>query len=691
MTTAVADVRRPWQDVPVPAGVAAVTLALLAGPALGEVVSGPRPVLAALAIAALTQAVGRALVPVLGLPATAPAWLVSVVLGYAVTSAVHLAATAWFNLTAGAALGVDAVLAGGLWLLRHRIARTCVRQDTVPPSAPREPARAWAVQVGVLVGCALLSTLWARETIRAMPTVEAGGVFPAWQDYFLHGAEVSYLRDYPSYERRSQYLTAAPQPLYHRGSFALAAAFSLIGGAPSLATATAYWLPTGLLLTIAATAAWGLALGGPLAALGAVAAAFVVPDASNYGAENRFLSFEWLMQMASGSGYGLAVVLVALTVLSTAARTGVARSIVTAGGLVGLAAMFRVHVAVLAAAMVGWYGLFSWRPRVTGRGLAAAAALLLAAAGGLWWMESVSLAPHFLTGRSHPVLFFLSVHTQANDLPSVFRAWRETHGDVVNVAFGFALMLWAGLGAWIALLPVVASAGGLGPLGRRVWLLPLALLFASLTVILVVPTPAHGDITDFGHRPFVLVYLVFAALTGAALGRRVADWTSRTGLREGQALAAASLLVGAALVLPWQQSARVQQRWVPQYATMILSADAVRAGAYIREHGLPGEQILAASEDHYARYVALSERRAYLSRGSLFQILGPPASDAAVARAGMHARLGAAPTFEQLRAFGQHEGIAWYVADLPATHQWPADTVDRCAYCGDELRVYDLR
>jgi len=684
--TSAARVEHDWPEVSWAVGVAAFAAALLVAPVVGGVVDGPRPVAAAIALAAMSLTLGRVCAPGLHLPATAPRLLVEVIVGYLGLSAVHLGATALLNLTAGEALVVDiGITAVAAW-------RGLTRPATpVTASAGGHARRSAALEVTVLLACAGLATFWARETVRAVPDAMAHGIFPAWQDYFLHGAEVSYLRDYPAYEGRSQYLTAIPQPLYHRGSFALAAAFSAIGDISSLATATAYWLPTGLLLTVGATFVWGAVMGGLPGGVGAVTAVFLVPDASHYGLENHFLSFHWLMQMASGSGYALALVAVALTVLVSSPAVRSTSAVVTAAVLVGAAALFRVHVALLATAMLGWYVVLTWRPRVTRRGVVALLATALIGAATLWWIESVDLAPHFLTGRSHPVDFFLSVHTQANDLPSPFRAWRDAHSDVMNVAGGFVLLLVAGLGGWLGVVAPLLATGVARRMGHSVAAVPAALLAASLTVILVVPTPAHGDVTDFGHRSFVLVYLVIAGLSGAGLARLAAEWSLRATASRGVAMVALGVVGAVGLWVPWHDGARIQQWWVPQYATLPVPPDAFPAAAYVRAHAAPGDEILAASADPYAMFVALTERRAYLSRPALFRQLGPESAQAAEARGLAHAALGPGPTFEALRQFGRTEGVGWYIADVAETHRWPEATVTQCAWCGDTLRVYDLR
>ena len=219
----------------------------------------------------------------------------------------------------------------------------------------------------------------------------------------------------------------------------------------------------------------------------------------------------------------------------------------------------------------------------------------------------------------------------------------------------------------------------------------VALMCSSLSVILFVPTPAHGDITDFGHRPFVLVYLVAGALAGAAAVRLLVDWTSRRFSSSTVAAVAVGGLALAGLAAPWIYGAKVQQRWWPPYALNFVDRDALEAGRFVRGHSTAGDQILATGEDPLAVLVALTERRAYLSRTSLYRLLGGAATAATDERAREHATVGAVTSFDQLKAFGAKTGVSWYIADTPATLLWPDVVTSRCVYCGNTVRVYDLR
>ncbi|HUU35454.1 MAG TPA: hypothetical protein VMW48_15420 [Vicinamibacterales bacterium] len=659
-------------------------VALVIAPLVGGAVSGSAPVFATATIAAISVAYGRAAERLLNLPAAVPRYLVWVVTGFCAASLVHLTATAVLDIGVWQALVVD--IAGAM-----AVTAAAAVFDHKPHGPPPSAAAELAAQMAVLIACATLASLWAREGITAVPQTLATGTFPAWQDYFLHASEISYLRDYPSFERHSQYLTAVLQPLYHRGSYALSAVFSALAGVPSLASATAFWLPTGLLLCITATYIFGAALGGALAGLGAVAAVFLTPDASSYWLHNRFLSFHWLLQMAGGSSYAVALVLVAVTRITTAPPERRARALLVAGAMTLMSAGFRVHVAALATGMVCVFAVLAWRPRVRAAGAAWALAVAAIAAGSLVWLESVSLAPHFLTSQARPSDFFLSVHSQASALPSPYIDWTKEHGAVLKVALGYPMMLLAGCGASLLVLAAVWRSGVLSRMGWRVAALPAAIAIAHLAVILLVPTPAHGDPTDFGHRPFVLVYLLVGALAGAGAVRLLCDWSAR---RVGSATVATAVVIALALAgvsVPVVTGARVQQTWTPQYAEISVPRAAFEAATYVRRQSQPGALVQSASEDPQAVMVAITERRGYLSRTSLYRSLGPDTATVADRRAAEHASVVNATSYEQLQAFGERTGVAWYIADTPASQQWPAAVQDRRVFGSGAVSVYHLR
>ena len=465
--------------------------------------------------------------------------------------------------------------------------------------------------------------------------------------------------------------------------------FSLVAGVPSLETATTFWMPTGLLLCVLATYAYGCALGGRLAGLASVTAVFLFPDPSTYGLKNQFLGFSWLMQVSRGSGYAVALTFLALIVIATADKLPDRRGFAAAAALVGAAAAFRVHIAAMAGGMLVLLVCFTWRPALTRRRIAIVFAALLAAAGAVVLMESVALAPHFLTGQSHPLLFLQLVNGMA-DVPTTYAAWTNGRSNAVTFVIGYAMLLVSACGLTIPALVVVWLGDMLGKAGHRVLLFPIALVLTHIAIILIVPTAAYGDLSDFGHRPFVLIYAVAAASVGAAGGRLLAGWSNQTYGDEWPGLVVLAGMMIAGSLVPLKMGPHLQQRWGPQFALIPVRVEDFEAGRFVRRHSTPGEYVLAADNDPLGLFVGLTERTAWLSRRDLYQRIGGATGALAAERAAAHDAL-APLTFEQLQSFGRSRGLRWYVANTPASQLWPAAVTSRCAYCGRGIQVYDLR
>jgi hypothetical protein len=663
----------------------AFAAALLVCPAVGRAISSPRAVAAGVCISAVTVLYGRSLTRLLPLQSAAVYFRIfELLVGFCAVSIVHLVSTAALGLSAVPAAALDVAI--GLAILAFSAHR---------PSVPHtggvtDPPAIWGDIVLLLLSAVLVS-LWGRETVMAVPHAEATGLFQTWQDFPLHAAEITYLRDYPSFHGHSLYLADSAQPLYHRGSFTMSAVFSAFGGVPSLEAATTFWMPTGLLLCVLAVFVFGAALGGRAGGVAAVVVTFLTPDASTYGFHNKFLGFAWLIQMAGGSGYAIVPTLLALVVTVKAPPSRNGRVVATAAALVAAAAAFRVHVAILAAGTVFVMTSPRWYPLLTRRRIVVLLTGLVCVGAVVVWLESITLAPHFLTGRSHPLAFFISVHMQANNIPTPYLAWSEGHSDAVKFAIGYGMMLLAGCGILIPMLAAIWLTGRLRSLGPGVALIPLALVLTHVAVILLVPTPAHGDITDFGHRPFVLVYIVFAALVGTAAGRAISDWSVRTYGSERNGLLVLFAVGLAGCIVPWKMGARLQQSWVSIHSMIPISQDDFRAGRFVRAHSSSRDIVLAEDTDPLAVFVALTERAAFLSRVELFRSLGGTAAAIATERSASLAPLSSVSRFEELVSYGRRYGVGWYIANGSASRHWPVEVRSHCVYCGPSVDVFDLR
>ena len=655
--------------------------ALLVSPVGGGATGGVRGGLAALVLAGLSVVCGRAICRWLPLERNA---LFELIAGFLSVSLVHLAATAVLNVDALVALGVDIIVVAAL-------AATTLRSNAATlAQVSSTGARVKGLDLVVLLACSALAAYWSRESIAAVATARDTGVFNAWRDFLLHASEITYLRDYPGFGGDSPYLGGFDQPLYHRASYALPALYSAVAGVPSLDVATTFWMPTGVMLCALATYIFGSALGGPVGGAAAVAMLFLFPDASTYGFQNRFLSFHWLLQIAGGSGYAIALTMLALTVTASSASGRQAAALAGASALVVAGAAFKVQVALTAVGMVALLAVFAQRPAIS-RNRIVTLLSVVGLAGLAVWIESTPIASHLFTGRANPVAFLEFVHGQAARSRSVYTWLTGGSGEVWTFLAGYLLFLTATLGV---ILPAIVGLGlAYIPtrMGWRVAAIPVALVLSHIGMSLLVPTPAHGDVTETGHRSFVLLYAVLGAIVGAAVARMVAEVSVRWFGTHRPAFGTLAVLGLAGLAVPYIIGPTVQQRWTPRFATVPMREDTLNAGAFVRRQSTRGELVLAASEDPLALHVALTERGAFLARSDLYRrVNGVPAAMVRE-RSAEHATLARASTFESLQAFGRRAGVRWYIADTPATRQWPPAIRQRCSYCGETIQVYDLR
>ena len=188
----------------------------------------------------------------------------------------------------------------------------------------------------------------------------------------------------------------------------------------------------------------------------------------------------------------------------------------------------------------------------------------------------------------------------------------------------------------------------------------------------------------------MLIYAVAAASVGAAGGRLLAEWSNQTYGNETPGLVVLAAVMTAGSLVPLKMGPHVQQRWGPQFSLIPIRVEDFAAGRFVRRHSTPGEYVLTADDDPLGLFVSLTERAALLSRRDIYQRIGGATGALAAERAAEHDTLAPA-TFERLQSFGRSRGLRWYVANTPASQQWPAAVTSRCAYCGRGIQVYDLR
>lgn len=641
--------------------------------------------------------VGRALGSILQIPKS-PGFTAAfeIVAGFSAVSLLHLSVTAILNLTTGGAVLVDAtILVVFCGIVECRITSDALsRVDQLQRDSYAFRSR--MIDIAILLLISAVVTAWAREALASVRGAETTGVFRVWNDFLLQAAEIKYLEDYPSFAGHSMYLADTPQPLYHRASYALSAIYSWVTKDPELETSTYFWMPTGIILLGMGAYGLGTALAGRVAGGISAMALFMLPDASMYGLKNGYFAFHWLIQVAPGAGYALALVLVALAVYVAGVVNSRFQLVLVAAFFVMISATFRVHIAIPAIVLITCLLLLGWRPAKPWHRSGAILAMLLIGVLAMLFMETVTFAPHLLTGQRDGLLYIDAVHAATPTAYEGFYA-KSTAGidDIWKGIIGYALMLPAQYGLILpALLMLIILRRRSSSIVWPVDAIPFLLLAVHCAITFLLPTPGNGDITEWSHRSFVLLYAVLLVFMVSWIWPVVSRAFSRAGKFGGLQIVGGMIVFGIGMIVPWQYGKRVQEgslRDGPTACATVISADMFNMSRYVREYSRSGDRMLMSNSDPMALGVALTGLQAYVSRAQLFQKIGGDVAKIAASRSAENRRLSEITNFEDLSAFGRKAGVRWYILEPGDMPGWPRQLLDRAAFVSGNLRVFDLR
>ena len=640
---------------------------------------------------------GRALGLVLQLPKKSGfTTAFEIVAGFSALSLLHISVTAILNLATAWAVLADATILIVFCSIVERKITSGELSRAGQFQCNAYAFRSRMIDVAVLLMISVVVTVWAREALASVRGAEATGVFRVWNDFLLQAAEIKYLEDYPSFARHSMYLADTPQPLYHRASYALSAVYSWVTKDTELGTSTYFWMPTGIILLGVGAYGLGTALAGRVAGGISAMALFMLPDASMYGLRNGYFAFHWLIQVAPGAGYALALVLIGLAVYVVGVVNSRFQLVLVAGLFAVISATFRVHIAIPAIVLLTCLLLLGWRPAKPWHRSGAILAMLLIGLLAMLFMETVTFAPHLLTGQRDGLLYIDAVHAATPTAYEGFYA-KATAGidDIWKGVIGYALMLPAQYGLILpALLMLIILRRRSSSIVWAVDAIPFLLLAVHCAITFLLPTPGNGDITEWSHRSFVLLYVVLLVFMVSWMWPMVSGVYVRARKVGGLEVVGGMIVFSIGMIVPWQYGKRVQEgslRDGPSACATVISDDMFNMSRYVREYSRTGDRMLMSNSDPMALGVALTGLQAYVSRVQLFQRIGGDVAKVAASRSAENRRLNDITNFEDLSAFGRKAGVRWYIlqpGDMPG---WPGQLLDRAAFVSGNLRVFDLQ
>jgi len=524
------------------------------------------------------------------------------------------------------------------------------------------------VDLAVMAAIAVIIAVGCRAAAAAVPTLEATGTLPVWIDYYIHGASIANFGDSIAVGRGNILMSGTPLSFYHYGYYQLAAAIMTIVDASGLSLATAILLPLGLFL--AAISAYVLAteMAGRRAGLLALAILVIVPDASRYGLANGFFGFQWLLFTNPGSGYGLAACAAALTMLVVWFRTQNLRVLVLAAILLAAVIQLRVHFFIwLAPALLGTVILGLPPARRHTRTLWSLGLVLLAVL--LAALATIEPLRNVWLKHSVVVDYLTSVHV--GPAPTAYMGLYprlvETLGQVGGIFAGTALILPAMLGIFVLAYPAAliyaVRTRGWTPIDA----LPLLLLVVFVLVTLLAPGVKWGDVTEYQHRPFVLLYMVLVIWTSAYVAGSLPSTAERPLWISAGAIsiaAAATLLVTTAGI----DASAARFEWAKAYHSVPINPGITGAAREIRLNAAAGDIVAVgpvavdeALADEATQLTSLTGVPIFLARYKLQMMLEGDLRQEAVHRFEVLQKIEASTDFQDVLGRLRANGVTWYV------------------------------
>jgi hypothetical protein len=549
------------------------------------------------------------------------------------------------------------------WSLLVAIAAQAVR----PWSAPA--GRAPVIDLIALAAAAIAVVLWCHKAAGAVSTLEASGRLPLWIDYYIHGAATAKFGDPLAAGRGDISLADVPLTFYHFGFYQLAAAIQTVTGAPGLTIVTAILLPLGLLLAAAGAYVLATELADRRAGVLALAIMLLLPDASRYWLANGFFGFHWHMFATPGAGYGLATAALALAAAAQWQRAGNVRALALSAMLTVALVQFRAHFFLwLAPAMLATFALAQpaarkhWR-LLSVAGVVVAVSLMVAAATieplQRLWLTSSAVIDY---------LRFVHTHSGPTHYTGLYAVLTEQLGQVGGIFAGTLLLVPVMLGALTVVYPAALAfavrARGWQPLDA----FPLLLLATGLIVTLVAPRDASGHVSEYQHRPFVLLYMVIAVWTAAYLVQILCRTTLAQPAAVIVGLAGIVGLAAAFSVGAGVDPSTPRFDWSKPLYDVAVNPSLTEVARTIRNNARPGETIAAGPIDAKAKLVdqaieltSLAGLPVFLARPENQMIEGGIHATTATKRLALLRQIETttdlAQALERLRA----NGINWYM------------------------------
>jgi hypothetical protein len=545
---------------------------------------------------------------------------------------------------------------------------------TIPTRPIAYISSAWAdsaivLFLAIIIGC------FAKTPILSSTTLQNTGVLPIWSDYYLHGITLASFGS-PFANGSDLEMAGISRFLYHYTSFVIPASFQAVSGMSGLALATSLHLPLGLLIAALGSYSFAVELGGRLSGLLTVVVIICLPVYSIFIQSGWFDSF-WLIFISPGTGYAMGVSVILCTSTLIYLKNNDSRIIALILLLLFLNIFVRAHMFLLLAPAI-LVLVFQQRWSVNIR-------LLMSALIGLATLGILAL--YF-----SPYLHALWMqYAKPDEYLNFALQWSPMYGQTfkflelpfcLTIPVQIIYIIAAVLGGYFILYPMMLWLYVKRFGFHSIDALPLIMILTFIGLMLFAPTPFNGDFTEYKHRHFPLLYLIFAVYTIAYAVSLVSTRISDRNKLSYWVYSLVICIFAASIILNWNSNpARPNVEampWAGGFHNEPITLGLLETAQYLRTHAKYGDVfamgVVATSVTYpnnpVDNIISLTGIPAYLARAEMRMKWSDCVRGVVVHRLSVLKAVSAMDNWSDVQRLLQSNGIRWFLPLSGENQKW---------------------
>ena len=621
--------------------------------------------------AIVCMSLGRVLINGFRLQAVKAQLSVSYLLGFFCTSASLYVLVIWMGISALAALIVTAALS---------ILFAQALKYMLGPSILRETNdhESWYILPLILIaGSALYKYASIPEQLWSV------GKFNIWSDYFLHGVTLEAIGGRFAYGGSFELVGLGIEKYYHYLPFMFSAVLMGLQKLNGLSAATAILLPEGILLCTLGIYVLCSQLSDVRRGAFLAICVIIIPGYLLIFQSGWFDPY-WAVFIQPGAGYGIGLSLVvvagALVCLdSRRADWRVALGLALFALLTGIS---RFHFFLLLGPFLLWV-LVSLRVNrpvlLNARQLICLCLVLLTIS--VWIAPKITGPASYAMSKDYLVLCISQTLFYGYRFSSTIQ-----DGPVATLLFYF-IVIFATVGVYGLVYALMLFKRSRARSVVSADLVPFVFLIIYIVYFIYAPVARNGDLSEYKHRHFPLIYLLFAIWSLNYILIALRSVEALSGLVSRNACRAVVVLfVIAAISVAWLTEAAKpnvkSMAWAERLHGIPESKEKLELARFFVEHSGKGDVFLvgrlvakqseALVNDLTTEIIALAGIPSYLSREDLFKVIPGCTSIVAQQRLLTRDELAATSNWDSIRVRLRREGIRWYVLEKPNALAWAA-------------------